>query len=92
MNKIVEFSISLVYCIALVNFQFLCDSVILFVDTTGHLKGLFLIHVHDESGSSHQCHASLTISTINLIPNHRLLQFEFHLSCLKYILSSASSY
>lgn len=31
------------------------------------------------------------ISTINLIPNHRLLQLKFDLSCLKYILSSTSS-
>ena len=35
---------------------------------------------------------SLIISTIHAIPNHRLLQLEFDLSCLKYILSSASSY
>ena len=50
---------------------------ILFVDPTGHLRRLFLIHVHDESGSSHQCHESYNLyDKHHYIPNHRLLNLS----------------
>ena len=57
MDKIVEFSTSLVYCVVQDN----DPTQFFFVVTTGHLKGLFLIHVHDESGSHQprQRHESL---------------------------------
>ena len=56
-DKIVEFSMSLVYCVVQGN----DPTQYFFVVTTGHLKGLFLIHAHDESGSHQprQRHESL---------------------------------
>ena len=64
---------------------------ILFVDTTGHLKGLFLIHARTWWKRFFSSISWVIISTINLIPSHRLVQLKFDLSCLKYILSSTSS-